>query len=327
MAAADPLSDVLALVRARCEITGGLRAGGRWSLRSGPHAAQVKLDAVTHGSCLLLAGGRPPLRLTAGDVVVLNGAGSVVLCGEPGETPDGGPGETTDGGPGQTTVEEPDLPPSAPGTLHRLGSGEDVTIVGGHVELDPAAAEWFTAALPDVLHAHAGAHGVEAARMRSLLEQIVEETAQDRPGAAFARHQHAQLLLLHALRVGLRVGAGVLRPGWLRLLADARLRLAVEAVHADPGHPWELRELASVAGMSRSHFAGRFREVAGETPLAYVSHWRLRLARQALRDSDTTVAALGERLGYASESSFSHAFSRVVGMSPGRYRRTAARGS
>ncbi|WP_051707611.1 MULTISPECIES: AraC family transcriptional regulator [unclassified Streptomyces] len=303
----DPLSDVLALVRARCEITGGLRAGGRWALRSGPRA-EVKLDAVTDGACWLLAPGRLPLRLAAGDVVVLNGAGPVVLCSDPEERP----------------VEEAELPASAPGALHRLGSGGDVTIVGGHVELDPAAAEWFTSALPDVLHA--AAHGVEAARMRNLLEEIVEETAQARPGAAFARHQHAQLLLLHALRVGVRGGAG-LRPGWLRLLADARLRLAVAAVHADPARPWGLRELAAVAGMSRSHFARRFREVAGQTPLAYLSHWRVRLAQQALRDSDTTVAALGERLGYASESSFSHAFRRVVGMSPSRYRRNAADGS
>lgn len=156
-----------------------------------------------------------------------------------------------------------------------------------------------------------------------MLEEIVEETVRSLPGAALARHQHAQLLLLHALRLGVRGGAG-LRPGWLRLFADARLRLAVEAVHAAPAHPWGLREPAAVAGMSRSHFAQRFRQVAGQTPVAYVAHWSVRLARQALRDSDTTVAALGERLGYASESSFSHAFRRVVGMSPSRYRWNAA---
>jgi AraC-like DNA-binding protein len=55
-----------------------------------------------------------------------------------------------------------------------------------------------------------------------------------------------------------------------------------------------------------------------------LSHWRVRLAQRALRDSDVTVAVLGDRLGYASESSFSHAFSRVVGASPTRYRREVA---
>ncbi len=39
--------------------------------------------------------------------------------------------------------------------------------------------------------------------------------------------------------------------------------------------------------------------------------------------TDVTVASLAESLGYASESSFSHAFQRVLGVSPGRYRRAA----
>jgi AraC-like DNA-binding protein len=78
--------------------------------------------------------------------------------------------------------------------------------------------------------------------------------------------------------------------------------------------------------MSRSHFAHRFREVSGLPPLTYLAHWRVRLAERALRTSDTTVAALAERLGYASESSFSHAFTRVAGVSPARYRRESAAG-
>ena len=47
----------------------------------------------------------------------------------------------------------------------------------------------------------------------------------------------------------------------------------------------------------------------------------MRLAEGALRDGDTTIAALAAELGYASESSFSHAFQRVTGTTPGRYRR------
>jgi AraC-like DNA-binding protein len=49
----------------------------------------------------------------------------------------------------------------------------------------------------------------------------------------------------------------------------------------------------------------------------------IRLAERALRDEDTTIAALAAQLGYASESSFSHAFARITGSTPGRYRRTA----
>lgn len=68
--------------------------------------------------------------------------------------------------------------------------------------------------------------------------------------------------------------------------------------------------------MSRSTFAAQFRAVSGEPPLTYLHRWRRHLARAALRDTDSTVAALAAELGYASESSFSHAFTRTGGISP-----------
>jgi AraC-like DNA-binding protein len=250
------------------------------------------------------------VRLEAGDTVVLNGVRSMVLCSDPGLRPvDGAEAAPTPEGAGAGT---------GAGTVVRRGDGDDVIILGGHVELDPAAAGLFTSALPRV--AHSGAASAEAAEIRRLLERIVEEATSDRPGAAFARDQHAQLLLLHALRAGLRREI-LAHPGWLRLLADPQLRPAVALLHADPARPWGLAELAGAANMSRSHFAHRFREVSGQPPLTYLAHWRVRLAQRALRTSDTTVAALAERLGYASESSFSHAFARVAGTSPSRYRR------
>jgi AraC-like DNA-binding protein len=305
--APDPLSEILALADARCVITGELRAGGDFSLRFRTDTP-VKLDAVVRGSCWLVPDDDAPVRLEAGDTVVLNGVRSMVLCSDPGLRP-------VDAAEAVPTPEGSAAPPAAgSGARH----GEDVVVLGGHVELDPAAAGLFTSALPRV--AHADAAGTEAAEIRRLLERIVEETTSGRPGAAFARDQHAQLLLLQALRAGLRREI-LAHPGWLRLLADPQLRPAVTLLHADPARPWGLAELAGAASMSRSHFAHRFREVSGQPPLTYLAHWRVRLAQRALRTSDTTIAALAERLGYASESSFSHAFARVAGTSPSRYRR------
>jgi AraC-like DNA-binding protein len=59
--------------------------------------------------------------------------------------------------------------------------------------------------------------------------------------------------------------------------------------------------------------------------LTYRSGWRIRLAQRALRTSDLPVAALAEQLGYASDSTFSHAFTRVAGVSPSRYRQDQRR--
>jgi AraC-like DNA-binding protein len=88
-----------------------------------------------------------------------------------------------------------------------------------------------------------------------------------------------------------------------------------------PGHRRDQRpKVARAASMSRSTFAAHFRAASGEPPLTYLHRWRIHLAQAALRDTDSTVAALAAEFGYASESSFSHAFTRTVGISPRRYR-------
>ncbi|MGW3957377.1 AraC family transcriptional regulator [Streptomyces sp. NPDC004752] len=300
--ARDPISEVLHLVDARCVITGGLHAGGQWSHRSQPDTA-VKIDAVVSGSCWLIADYQAPVRLGSGDAAVLCGVDTAVLCSDPNLTPDVG-----------------QEPPQKLGLFSRIGTGEpDVVIIGGHVDLDPTSADLFTSALPLVLHAPA--KDAEAAEMRRLLERIVDESESDRAGARFAADQYAQLLLLEALRTVMRHHAAV-PPGWLRLLMDSRLRPAVSLMHADPGRAWQLPELAAAAKMSRSHFARQFKHVSGQPPLMYLSHWRIQLAQRALRTSDVTVASLAQRLGFASESTFSHAFARVAGTSPSRYRRS-----
>jgi AraC-like DNA-binding protein len=299
----DPLSEVLALADARCVISGGFRTGGEFAVRYEVDA-QVKLDAVVGGSCWLVVDDGPPVRIAAGEAVVLNGITTMVLCSDPRLRPVDATGPTAESSP-----------------VAQLRAGGDVAILGGHVDLDPAAAALITSALPAVTHVRASSP--EAGEMRRLLERIVEETAAARPGASFAADQLAQLLLLEVLRAGLRQDA-LTQPGSLGLLADPQLLPAVTLMHADPARDWGLADLAAAAGMSRSHFAHRFREVSGRPPLTYLAHWRIRLAERALRDSDTTVAALARRLGYASESSFSHAFTRITGTSPSRHRRRAA---
>jgi len=73
--------------------------------------------------------------------------------------------------------------------------------------------------------------------------------------------------------------------------------------------------------MSRTSFAERFRQVAGLPPLTCLGQWRMTLAQRPLRDDDTRIGQLAARLGYGSESAFSTAFKREVGVSPLRYRR------
>lgn len=92
------------------------------------------------------------------------------------------------------------------------------------------------------------------------------------------------------------------------------------AMHADPARKWTLADLASLAGMSRTLFVERFRNVVGRTPLDYLIHWRMRLAADRLRTTDDRVGTVALAAGYGSEAAFSTAFRRIMGTLPGRYR-------
>jgi len=82
--------------------------------------------------------------------------------------------------------------------------------------------------------------------------------------------------------------------------------------------------LARAAGVSRSALASRFTELIGESPIHYLTAWRMHLARQLLQENRFTIPDIAARVGYASEAAFHRAFKRSVGVPPGRWTKTAA---
>ncbi len=76
--------------------------------------------------------------------------------------------------------------------------------------------------------------------------------------------------------------------------------------------------------MSRSVFAERFRKQVGETPMAYVTRWRMMLAGDRLVHAGDPLARAASSAGYRSEAAFCTAFKRVMGVSPRRYTRAEA---
>jgi AraC-like DNA-binding protein len=109
--------------------------------------------------------------------------------------------------------------------------------------------------------------------------------------------------------------------GWIFALADKQMSMAMNAMHEDPSHRWTLQELAERTGMSRSTFALRFKETVGDSPMEYLTRWRMLLAGDKLVNSSDPISAIALSLGYESESAFSTAFKRVMGCSPRRYGR------
>jgi AraC-like DNA-binding protein len=94
-------------------------------------------------------------------------------------------------------------------------------------------------------------------------------------------------------------------------------------MHERVENPWTVETLADAAGMSRSAFALKFKELLGETPLEYLTNWRMYKATRLLQQDNRKLFEVAKSVGYDSDAAFSKAFKRVLGVAPKEYRRNA----
>src|SRR4029077_18687084 len=76
--------------------------------------------------------------------------------------------------------------------------------------------------------------------------------------------------------------------GWLAAMSDKHLSKAIEAMHSALDKSWSVESLAREARMSRSAFALKFKNVLGQTPLEYLTQWRMHKASAMIRSSNTS---------------------------------------
>jgi AraC-like DNA-binding protein len=153
----------------------------------------------------------------------------------------------------------------------------------------------------------------------SSFRYAARECAACRPGSQEILARLSELLFVEAVRGHIEQLSGD-ATGWLAALRDPSLARALAALHARPMHPWTAEGLAVEAGLSRSAFAERFTTTLGVPPMSYLTRWRMLLAGQRLRETSETIAQIAESAGYESESTFSRAFTREMGMAPGAWR-------
>lgn len=82
-----------------------------------------------------------------------------------------------------------------------------------------------------------------------------------------------------------------------------------------------LSYMVKAAGMSRTAFAQRFHALAQQTPMHYLTMWRMQKAKEMLRSGNLSMLTIAEAVGYQSEASFGKAFKKCMGVSPGACRR------
>jgi AraC-like DNA-binding protein len=305
----DPLTALLDAPRARDAFVLRVSMAPPWAIRVQDLAALTAV-AMARGSSVWERDGER-FALETGDVVLLTGPTPYTVGDEVGRAPfaiiqPGNRPETPDG-----------RPLSVPLTqgVRRWGNsadGPDEMLVGNYGEVGEAGQRLLSALPPTVV--------LRADEWHSpIVPLLLEEMAREGVGQASLLDRLLDALVVSAVRHW-AVTRGDAAPAWLAAATDPVVAELLTLMHDRPGEPWSLVSLAREVGVSRAALARRFRERVGETPMAYLTSWRMALAADRLRGGTDTVARIASSVGYPSPFSFSTAFKRAYGVSPSSYR-------
>jgi AraC-like DNA-binding protein len=307
----DVLSDILGTVHLgggvhfRCEFA------APWSM-----GMQATTDAPFHvvvrgNFWLRVPEQKEPIALHSGDLVVLPHGGAHALL----DSPDGVVRPLDEVTAGQ--------PLDHYGPITNSGDGQPASILCGYFRFDRDWAHPVLAALPPLIHIRDTALH-DLAWLQTSLNFMIHETQAARPGAEAIVNRLVGVLFIQVVRTYIEQCSSP--PGMFAAFADKQIGAALALIHERPQDPWTLESIARRVGVSRSAFATRFHKLVRQTPMQYLTVWRMLLARRLLTGSQLSTAAIAERVGYQSEASFSKTFKKIAGAGPGAYRRRASSG-
>jgi AraC-like DNA-binding protein len=276
--------------------------GFRVAARSGP-----AFHLLTAGGAWLEVEGQPrPIRLSAGDLVILpRGEGHMVR-----DSPKTSSTQWLDRILG-------DRPP-VNGRLLLGGGGQRSELLCGGFAVDQLTGRPLLDMLPPVVHLR-GSEGLAPEWLVGLIRMIATEVASSGPGSEAVVTRLTDALLAQALRHALVEVDRALDQA--AAFNDPQIARALRLMRDHPDHPWSVPEIAAEVSMSRSAFAERFRAAMGETPMQHLTRYRMARAAEYLRVTNAGIREIARMTGYESEVSVTKAFRRQFGVAPGAYRK------
>jgi AraC-like DNA-binding protein len=316
----DALSDVLRAVRLTGAVFFDIHASEPWVAETPegrsivgtmfPGAEHlISYHVVMRGACWATVAGEPPIRLSAGDVIVFPHGDSHGLSSAPGMrgTPD-------------IALYRMPVDGQLPFSMAMGEPGPDPTrIVCGFLGCDARPFNPLLTALPRVIRVSDPAGGA----LGAYVQFAVAESKKPRIGSECVLGRLSELMFVDVVRRYLETLPAE-RTDWLAGLRDPFVGRALAALHRSPARAWTLQLLARDSALSRSAMAERFMQFVGQPPMQYLTSWRMQLAAIHLRAGTDSVAAIANQVGYESEAAFSRAFKKVVGTPPSEWRKHRA---
>ncbi len=306
----DALADLLDGVRARSAAFCQAILEPPWSLRIAD-GARLALATALCGHAWIVPDEGEPVLMRTGDVAIIKGPRPYTVGDDPATPPE----IIVHEGNRLTTMDNIDVTDSlrlGPRTSGHTPDGSAI-VASGTYQVSGDVSERLLNALPEVVLVPRSSTTIP------IIELLAQEVNGEGPGQQVVLDRLLDLALIVALRAWFaRPEAEA--PGWYQAQSDPLIGPALRLIHGDPAHPWTVALLAEKVGASRAAFARRFAVLVGEPPMTYLAGWRMALAADLLRSSETTIDSVARHVGYANAFALSVAFKRVRGMSPSRHR-------
>jgi AraC-like DNA-binding protein len=319
----DPITDLFQTMRVAGVVHVWLEATAPWGLKRDANVAEeaskdsvhsasspsqfAHFGMISRGNCWLSVEGIPDaMPLAGGDCFLLAPGSSYTLRDNP-RTP------------ARSFCEV--APREGSQVMQYGGGGAPTTIVSGWFRFDPMSVKPLTRLLPSLILVRADQ--AQSLALNTTLNMLASEMAEPAPGSELVANRLADVLFIQCLRARIASRSEPCKSGWLRAVFDPQVGVALKSMHEKVEDPWTVESLAEASGMSRSAFAVRFKELVGETPLEYLTGWRMHKATALLQKGDKKLFEVAKSVGYDSDSAFSKAFKRVLGVAPREYRRGA----
>jgi AraC-like DNA-binding protein len=301
---ADVLSQVMGMLQLHGKIFRRCEFAAPWGIWF--PAEWAHFHVIEKGECWLQPGEESePLRLGAGDLVVLpRGTGHRL----------GSDVDVKFATIEKVVARHRDRPQPV---MRYGGKGAQTHMLCGVFTSDAVSGRSVLASLPAVLHLP-GEAGKTLPWLEFTIRFLLTEVKSSEPGSDLMTSRLIDLILVQAIRYWITHAAQD-HTGWIAALRDSQIRSALAKLHTRPEKEWTVPELATEVAMSRSAFAARFRSLVGESPLHYLTRWRMELAARLLRTQ--RVSQVAGQVGYKSEAAFSRAFKRSIGVAPADFKR------
>jgi len=282
----DPITDLLQTMRVAGVVHARLEATAPWGLRRDANvdmehakgSAQcanlpflfAHFGMISRGNCWLSVDGIPDaLPLAGGDCFLLAPGSSYTLRDDP-RTP------------ARSFCEV--APRENSHVIQYGGGGAPTTIATGLFRFDPMSAKPLARLLPSLILVRADK--AQSMALNTTMNMLASELAEPAPGSDLVVNRLADVLFIQCLRAHIASHSESCKSGWLRAVFDPQVGVALKSMHEKVEADWTVESLAAASGMSRSAFAVRFKGLVGETPLEYLTSWRMHKATALLQQGD-----------------------------------------